>query len=645
MEFAFRRVRPPVLTFFCLILGSQAILAQNQNNDDENFDCTLTGQECLNNGVCNTQTLLCDCPLADNNDDQSYLYYGDNCQFENPCYAIHPVIGDHNSTLDTSACKHSGLCTAYLDGSNAFTCECLPGFTGSTCQNIDVCYNVNCQNGGWCEANRGCWCQDGYYGPSCENKDLCYAVNCGEFGICQEDTGKCLCNNGYSGDYCETFNPCWETSCLNGGSCDEISGLCTCVAGFHGPRCENNDSCKTMTGPVLCNDNGYCDNSDNEFYVCICKPGFYGKDCEHKDLCFNVNCNDGRCRHGTCICNDGFSGEFCEETIADNDPCEPSPCEFGSSCSVVQLPTYEHTNSNSTTKERRNSYHCECLPGTWGQNCQVITDSGISDVCSRFLPCGDSGICHNDENTGSFTCDCYKGYEGTFCERTILHPCSVDPCGKNGACHESADGYNFRCVCDENWSGPNCNVFRMPKTVENNSGIPTCPSGSFQEKEETTLEISLKYINNLGKILEEELSRENSLCFKLLTDRFFGALTFSEALLADGQAISKITNQPEKSLFIDRIINTFKDSFTDCEDSSCISKYFCENAFSSSQLFLQISETTSKNLVYICENEAWRLEEYIVAGDITGLEKACAFDFVPIPYVREEKEICQESNN
>ena len=37
------------------------------------------------------------------------------------------------------------------DELNAFSCDCLPGFTDDTCAtNIDDCVDVNCVNGGTC---------------------------------------------------------------------------------------------------------------------------------------------------------------------------------------------------------------------------------------------------------------------------------------------------------------------------------------------------------------------------------------------------------------------------------------------------------------------------------------------------------------
>lgn len=59
-----------------------------------------------------------------------------------------------------------------MDGINAFTCLCPPGFTGSYCQHdVNECDSRPCLHGGTCHDGYGtykCTCPQGYTGLSCQ---------------------------------------------------------------------------------------------------------------------------------------------------------------------------------------------------------------------------------------------------------------------------------------------------------------------------------------------------------------------------------------------------------------------------------------------------------------------------------------------
>ena len=63
-----------------------------------------------------------------------------------------------------------------MDGINAFTCLCLPGFTGIYCQHdINECDSKPCQNGGTCLDSYGtymCTCPQGYIGIDCQVRGM-----------------------------------------------------------------------------------------------------------------------------------------------------------------------------------------------------------------------------------------------------------------------------------------------------------------------------------------------------------------------------------------------------------------------------------------------------------------------------------------
>ncbi|GAA6102591.1 sushi, nidogen and EGF-like domain-containing protein 1 isoform X1 [Tachysurus ichikawai] len=142
-------------------------------------------------------------------------------------------------------CLNGGRCIDdCITGNPSFTCSCLAGFTGRTCQiDIDECSSYPCQNDGKCT--------DGV------NSFTCY------------------CPPGFTGVLCETdIDECQENPCLNGARCIEGEGsfTCHCQAGYTGSVCETasceQEGCKT------------CNQISPGNYNCTCKPGYYGDQCE-----------------------------------------------------------------------------------------------------------------------------------------------------------------------------------------------------------------------------------------------------------------------------------------------------------------------------------------------------------------------------
>ncbi|XP_021356254.1 neurogenic locus notch homolog protein 1-like, partial [Mizuhopecten yessoensis] len=109
---------------------------------------------------------------------------------------------------DLSPCLNGGTCSA--SSGSTFTCSCVSGFTGDTCETNAPCDLSPCLNGGTCSASSG-------------------------------STFTCSCVSGFTGDTCETNAPCDLSPCLNGGTCSASSGstfTCSCVSGFTGDTCE-----------------------------------------------------------------------------------------------------------------------------------------------------------------------------------------------------------------------------------------------------------------------------------------------------------------------------------------------------------------------------------------------------------------------
>jgi hypothetical protein len=154
-----------------------------------------------------------------------------------------------------------------------FQCICLPGFIGSTCQNVnDPCQSKPCQNQALCSSSSN---------PLSVNKYSCF------------------CLEGFTGQQCEQLiNPCDNSSCLNNSTCINKSTLnqtnsfsCACLPGYTGSFCQILvDTCQTQ---VRCINQGTCKTTGPNQYECTCKPGFSGLNCEIVDSCNSSPCKNG----------------------------------------------------------------------------------------------------------------------------------------------------------------------------------------------------------------------------------------------------------------------------------------------------------------------------------------------------------------
>lgn len=164
--------------FFCTIIAFLLIVgiaSCDQTSPCDGFECNY------GNCVVTPQgTPKCDCYPG---------YYGDNCPYENydPCLVLE--------------CKNGGTCEVDSTNPRKAHCICAPGFTGSSCETADPCFNNNggCING-TCSDSLGivtCICFEGYSGVHCENIDYCYNVTCPPNAYCNSTTGECKCNTGY----------------------------------------------------------------------------------------------------------------------------------------------------------------------------------------------------------------------------------------------------------------------------------------------------------------------------------------------------------------------------------------------------------------------------------------------------------------
>ena len=136
------------------------------------------------------------------------------------------------------------LCAQNFQGSDCT--QCVSGFTGPNCADVDNCVEINCSEHGQCvdevDSFR-CNCSTGFTGMLCEiNIDDCLSNPCGERGQCVDgvNTFDCVCDPGFTGEVCQTnIYDCVGVNCSGNGECmDGVNSFtCQCSPGFSGPLC------------------------------------------------------------------------------------------------------------------------------------------------------------------------------------------------------------------------------------------------------------------------------------------------------------------------------------------------------------------------------------------------------------------------
>jgi len=116
-------------------------------------------------------------------------------------------------------------------------------------------------------------------------------------------------------------------------------------------------------------------------------------------------------------------------------PCEVNHCRSGGRCVPNEYSPY--------------GFNCLCVPDYYGLLCNDIIDD-----CSypEQISCSSNGICNDGNQT--FTCSCFSGFNGSFCEIDIA-PCDPSPCENNATCADLGPD-QYECICMDGFSGDNC---------------------------------------------------------------------------------------------------------------------------------------------------------------------------------------------
>ena len=377
-----------------------------------------------------------------------------------------------------SPCKNGGSCT---DGAETFTCACVPGFIGATCEiNVDDCTPNPCANGGVCNdgvASFTCTCAPGWTGTTCTVVvDPCVPDPCNG-GSCAQGTlpwtFACTnCPTGFCGIQCEELvNACEVNPCQNGGTCTSTGPgtfSCSCASGFVGALCDI-EPCN----PNPCQHGGTCvaDAGVPEGFTCSCASGFIGALCDvpfvppPQNFCSSSPCaNGGTCVEcdGTfqCECTTNFTGPVCEEVAC---PCWSESdlqiaLDGNFDVNAALCPTRVVFLENATAQYLFRSPQVStpdgtnCVFGNFADSVPVFTVDPISQA--QFDQCQLDIV--NLVSLSGEACVCDPGFGGTLC-RDPIDACESSPCQNGAACNSTGPG-TFTCGCTAGFTGALCDV-------------------------------------------------------------------------------------------------------------------------------------------------------------------------------------------
>lgn len=346
---------------------------------------TMPAHPSPSNQLCNNRGVLIESPASGPLCKCDQGYYGDRCELASPTISSQLLT----KCLQTN-CNGNGQCN--LQGK----CQCLNGYYGQQCEHktivsfdssttptvqttnrpqVSIKCPSNCAGNGQCMSYGKCKCYPGYSGESCQDKDLCYNVDCLNQGSCDPTTGLCQCKFGFKGSSCELKDDeLWAKlfNCSNHGKFNYLERKCNCDAGYSGLDCSEE---KCELGPnqqaLDCGLNGLFDCRLNK---CVCQDGFSGELCQIQQCSAQClrNPNNQCSVDGQCICQPGFYGKHCLL-----DGC-PNQCSQRGQC--IKL------DSNSSNQQPE--WRCQCQPGSTGDDCGQLVerqcDDGLDNDRGKF---------------------------------------------------------------------------------------------------------------------------------------------------------------------------------------------------------------------------------------------------------------------
>uniref|UniRef100_A0A183T8G2 Notch n=1 Tax=Schistocephalus solidus TaxID=70667 RepID=A0A183T8G2_SCHSO len=421
----------------------------------------------------------------------------------NPEVAFPNLSGDRPSCMD-APCQHGALCAPEVSETGersgvGFRCLCdtaLGNYTGPLCDlDVDECLSNPCLNGATCVNTPGsfvCKCLSGFVGDRCEKPvDPCIGRVCANGGVCRVVSKKttCDCPIGFEGPHCELeVNECSSNPCQRGGTCFAFMGshICKCPQGTAGPNCEHILECDSGDCPTrICRDEeclngGKCSNAQHGS-ICECPHGFYGRNCEASiNLCHQLLRAD--------LNSPGRPQLIASERYL--------PLMAATAVMATQLPAYSphlteknllsalhvsktqlgpcYPNGTFECIPGSDNFTCACYDGFQGRYCEKRQDfCAEAEKKAGGAICLNGGVCRNRQvkqeinsfQTEPFECICQPGFNGPRCEK-VVPVCDSNPCVNKGRCviartTDSLSGNpsnKIQCICPDGLGGATCEV-------------------------------------------------------------------------------------------------------------------------------------------------------------------------------------------
>ena len=193
-----------------------------------------------------------------------------------------------------------------------------------------------------------------------------------------------------------------------------------------------------------------------------------------------------------------------------------------------------------------------------------------------------------------------------------------------------------------------------PQTISstNPSGPSQPPSMSCGPDPNSSTSLTMAEIKYLSQELSSDIKNKGP-CWKLFKDRIISSIQISEDFIVDGPKLLNFNEKIERDEllaedFSFRVKNSFRNSFSDCDDLKCVLNNFCDNVFSNDLIRNGSSQSSDSNdllsdsitaqLKQICKQESWRFQDFI---QTRNLENVCDFDFVPVRYEHRDANWCE----
>jgi hypothetical protein len=256
--------------------------------------------------------------------------------------------------------------------------------------------------------------------------------------------------------------PCKYTRCSDHGQChvrEDGSPQCLCDVGYAPSSCARCEAGFHLDAQSRCAP----DRSCAELSLNPC--GLYGS-CDDTEGVVACHCDPGyegpRCE----LCRPGYGrnsfGECLELVISDGSTPPPPACA-GEPC-----------HGHGECSELSGTISCACDAGYEGSRCDRCAPGHHRDAQGACVvdetcvagQCGPHGTCQ--DSSGEALCFCEERYAGESCEECAIgfHPaeggcvldeqCQLRSCPEHATCHDES-GF-VMCVCDTGYAGDDCDA-------------------------------------------------------------------------------------------------------------------------------------------------------------------------------------------